>query len=50
MNATTIWDPLHKVWRCMWDAAKLAGLFSYVLLANIIVNLERGPFNGEAHF
>lgn len=50
LRVSVLRDPLHKVSRRLWNMTKRAGMFSTVLIAGIICNLERSPWNGEANF
>ena len=50
LRTSICWDPLHKVWRVIWNGTRVAGLFSVVLLGAIVANLDRGPWNGEANY
>ena len=50
LRVTPLWGPLHRIWRCIWNGTKLASMMSTVLLTNILVNLERGPWRGEANY
>lgn len=50
LRASVFWDPLHKVWRCIWNVVRSSGMSSTVLMAGVIENLERGAWNAEANF
>lgn len=50
LRVSVLWDPPHKVRRCIWNATRESGKFSVVLLGSILCNLERGAWNGEANF
>ena len=50
LRISVFWDPLHKIWRCLWNSCREAGFFSSILVSGIIASIERGSYEGEANW
>ena len=48
LRASFFFSPAHGVQRAMWNGVQAAGKGSVLYVATAVVNLERGPFHGEA--
>jgi hypothetical protein len=48
--AVIVADPSHRVWNDLCLALKGAGLWSYIILMQIPLNLNYGPFDGASWF
>eukprot|EP00971_Amphidinium_carterae_P352074 6492413-Amphidinium_carterae.2 len=41
-------DPIHRVWRALWNGTQSSGLWPVCLLANVVLNFSHGPFSSAA--
>eukprot|EP00971_Amphidinium_carterae_P326032 6456647-Amphidinium_carterae.2 len=41
-------DPIHRVWRALWNGTQASGLWPVCLLANVVLNFSHGPFSSAA--
>ena len=42
-----MFDPIHRLTRCLWGAVKYSGLSSQVYMGTVISSADRGPFKSE---
>eukprot|EP00971_Amphidinium_carterae_P129681 2568678-Amphidinium_carterae.1 len=50
LRATFFPDPIHRVWRAVWNATVQCHLYQPALLAAVICNYNHGPFQSQAWY
>lgn len=50
MNCSLFWDPSHDAWRSVLETTKVCGLYGFVILCMVCINLPHGPDGSDLRF